>query len=141
MALGMNCKLALLPCPPFPPRLEASPSPVDGVRPSLGASLPYDMIDSDLACPLTALLGGLTGIGALCNPPPCLPAAPLRTFSDNVGLWPLFGGAPERDAVRLGGLVALACTSDDLRLWPPAGGATTDCLSPLATDPCEASLA
>lgn len=49
--LGMYCKLALRPCPPFPPRLAASPGagPAAPVRPLSGASLPYDMMDSDLA--------------------------------------------------------------------------------------------
>ena len=139
IGLGMYCKLALLPCPPFPPRFAASPAV--GVRPSLGASLPYDMIDSDLACPLTALFGILTGTGALCSPPPCLPTAPLMTLSDNAGLCPFFCDMPDKDADRLGGRWAFACTMDDLLLCTPAWVATTDCLlSPLAADAWDATL-
>lgn len=140
IGLGMYCKLALLPCPAFPPRFAPSPCAVAGVRPSLCASLPYDIIDRDLAWLLTALLGVLTSIGALCSPPLCLTAAPLTTLSDNAGLCPRFGTAPETEAERLGGPRVLPCTMEDLLLCPPAWGTPDSTLSPLPTDACAASL-
>lgn len=138
IGFGIYCKLALLPCPPLPPRFAASPGPAVGVRPSLGASLPYDIILRDLVCPFTALFGVLTGMGALCSPPTCRLAVPLTTLSDNAGLCPLLCGAPETEAVRLGGPCAFACTMDDLLLWPPACGAIDCLLSPLGPDVCDA---
>lgn len=116
IGFGMYCRLALLPCPPFPPRFAASPGPAVGVRPSLGASLPYDIILRDLAWPFTALFGVLRGIGALCRPPPCRLAAPLMTLSDNAGLCPRFWDTPETEPARLCGPSVFACTIEDLLL-------------------------
>ena len=83
----MTCKLALLVCPLVGLLLVGG-----GIscRPSLAASLPNDMIDSDRPCPLAgrADVGGRPAIGALCKPalggPPREGA--LNTLSDNVGL-------------------------------------------------------
>ena len=104
IGLGMYCKLALLPCPAFPPLLVAAADPAAGVRPSLCTSLPYDMIDRDLPWPFTALLGVLTGMGALCKPPPTLPSDPLTILSDNAGLWPLAWVALDTDIDRTRGV-------------------------------------
>lgn len=80
-------------------------------------------------------------MGALCNPPPCFPAAPLMTLSDNAGLWPFFAGTPATEADRLWPPFAFACTMDDLLLRRPGGSVTTDCLrSPSAALASDASL-
>lgn len=88
--LAETCRLALLPCPLVGFLLAEV---VDGTRPSLGASLPSDMIDSDLPCPLVgrANMGVLLCRGALCNPPLCSPPleGALTTLRLSVGLCPL----------------------------------------------------
>ena len=68
-----TCRLALLPCPLVGFLLAVA----DGTRPSLGASLPSDMIERDLPCPFTVFadmgnfadIGVLLCNGALCRPP------------------------------------------------------------------------
>jgi hypothetical protein len=105
-------------------------------RPSLGASLPSDMIDNDLPW----LLAGRAdvGIGALCRPVPCRPAreGALKTLSDKVGLCPLSLGAClelERDGTQLA--CTLLCATDDL-LLATADGARE---KPLAYGVCAPS--
>lgn len=89
-----------------------------GALPSLGTSLPNDMIDSDLPCPafgLTALFGTFAGTGAVCIPPF---EGPLTTLSDSVGLWPL-PACPLTAVLATDGVlraVGLFCAREDLLL-------------------------
>ena len=83
----VTCKLALLVWPLTGLLLAGGGM---AWRPSLGASLPSDMIDKDLPCPFAgrADVGVRPGIGALCKAALCGPVrdGALKTLSDNVGL-------------------------------------------------------
>lgn len=103
LGFGRYCKLALRTC------ALVGLLPTVGVRPSLRASLPSDMIERDLPCVLTgfnALFGPDGWIGALCGPP--LTGA-VTTFNDSVGRCPLVLPATE-------GVREVTCCTIDARL-------------------------
>ncbi len=87
-----TCKLTLRLCP-LAGLIPVGRLGMDGLL-SLGESLPSDMIESDLPCPLAdctkGLFEALACSGALRTP--ALDDA-LTTLSDNAGLCPLEGGA------------------------------------------------
>lgn len=111
----MSCKLALL---PWLRKGRCTTGAVAGPRPSLGTSLPSDMIDSDRPWPaagFTAPLGVLATTGALCKPP--LEGAET-TLSESAGLWPRTG-CPLLVVLATDGVLlidALPCAIDDLLL-------------------------
>jgi hypothetical protein len=113
-----------------------------GTFPSLALSLPRDIIDNDLPCPvlgLTALLRAFAGVGvgALCIPPF---DGPLTTLSDKVGLWPLaacpLSAVLATDGVRR--VAGLPCTREDLLLCcaEAAGSGRLSLGHPLAAGVC-----